>query len=282
MCCGPCSIEWLFYGFMLVCAPLIRHRTRRWWFVAAMFVVPLVYRTWMWRTYTTNGDLNFYAKQLPGMLDHFAAGVVAAMAMQLDGVRRFVQRRDVRIVGLVGSSVGSGAWRSSMFHRYLPTNPFDGYWNHWFMVILYPLLFCGAASLLMVFLMQFETRLAPFIRRSGLGLIGVCSYSLYLFHSLVIGTFARAWRENEASRTIPPRLYFVFVVGAIMLTAFVSYFLVERPFMQMRARYTGSRPASSLAPEDGLGKEVDDQMRLDDLIETPVSDTAALASRPSQ
>ena len=67
-----------------------------------------------------------------------------------------------------------------------------------------------------------------------------------------------------------------------MLTAFVSYFLVERPFMQMRARYTGSRPASSLAPEDGLGKEVDDQMRLDDLLGTPVSDTAALASRPSQ
>jgi hypothetical protein len=71
----------------------------------------------------------------------------------------------------------------------------------------------------------------------------------------------------------------VFVLVAVMLTAFASYFLVEKPFMQMRARFTGSRPASSLPPEDGLGKELDDQMRL---VDAPASDTAALASQPTQ
>ena len=273
------SIEWLFYGFMLLCAPLIRHPARRWWFVAGMFVVALVYRTWMWKTYTTNADLNLYAKQLPGMLDHFAAGTLAAMAMQFEGVRRFVQRRDVKTVGLAVSAVAV-AVAVAIFHRYLPEKPVDGYWSHWFMVIPYPVLFCGAVSAFMIFIMQFETRLAPFIRRSGLGLVGVCSYSLYLFHTMVIGSFARAWRASEASRTIPPRLYLVFVFAAVMLTAFASYFLVEKPFMQMRARYTGSRPASSVTPEDGLGKEVDDQMRLDDLVGAPVSDTAALGVPP--
>ena len=199
------SIEWLFYGFMLLCAPLIRHPARRWWFVAGMFVVALVYRTWMWKTYTTNADLNLYAKQLPGMLDHFAAGTLAAMAMQFEGVRRFVQRRDVKTVGLAVSAVAV-AVAVAIFHRYLPEKPVDGYWSHWFMVIPYPVLFCGAVSAFMIFIMQFETRLAPFIRRSGLGLVGVCSYSLYLFHTMVIGSFAAcvAGQRGQPHDPAPP------------------------------------------------------------------------------
>src|SRR6476469_4998740 len=48
------SLEWLFYIFMLICAPLIRNRTLRWWFVGAMFVVALVWRAWLWQRYTSH------------------------------------------------------------------------------------------------------------------------------------------------------------------------------------------------------------------------------------
>ena len=62
------------------------------------------------------------------MLDHFACGVVAAMAMQMDGVRRFVQRRSVKTGGLVVSAAAV-AVTVAMFHEWLPEKVFNGYWD---------------------------------------------------------------------------------------------------------------------------------------------------------
>jgi len=236
------SIEWLYYLFMLACARGMRHRVASWCIVAAMFVGALVYRTWMWEAHDDPVQLNFLYKQLPGMMDHFAFGMAAALLMKQQPFRAFVARSAVKSIGLVLGLAGLTA-SLVLYNRDEPSLPVIGYWHEWYMVILWPLTFGGSAALLMVSLLQFERPLAPWIRRSGLGFVGVCSYSLYLFHPLLIASFSRAWRPQQA--TVSPKLYLAFAVLGVLIAAAMSYLLVERPFMQLRSRFNSPRTKPS-------------------------------------
>jgi peptidoglycan/LPS O-acetylase OafA/YrhL len=249
------SIEMLYYLFMLACARGMRHRLASWCIVAAMFVGALVYRTWMWKAYDQPGQLNFLYKQLPGMMDQFAFGMAAALLMKQQPFREFVARGAVKITGLVLGLAGLTA-SLVLYNRHATNLPVIGYWHEWYMVILWPLTFCGSAALLMVSLLQFERRLAPWIRRSGLGFVGVCSYSLYLFHPLVIQSFSRAWRPQHA--TVSPKLYLAFAVLGVLIAAAMSYLLVERPFMQLRSRFNAPRPE----PPDDLPTPTSQTIRI--------------------
>jgi peptidoglycan/LPS O-acetylase OafA/YrhL len=138
----------------------------------------------------------------------------------------------------------------ALFHRYGPNRPFGGYWAHPFMIVWWPLLFCGAIALLVVCILPFESDLSPWIRRSGLGFVGLASYSLYLLHPLVTGTFTRSFRPQVA--TVNPKLYFVLTLVAVLVTAFGGYLLVEKPFMERRKRYLVRRAAPSPTPAEEL------------------------------
>jgi peptidoglycan/LPS O-acetylase OafA/YrhL len=237
------SIEWLFYIFMFVCAPLIRRARVRWIVVGGMFAGALVYRVWMSRRFEGQpATLNFYYKQLPGVLDQFACGMVAAFAVRHLRIRRLVSSRAVAATGLVVALAGV-AFALAMYHRHGPNVPFVGYWTRSYMIVLWPVAFGAAIALLIVCILPFEGTLAPWIRRSGLGFIGLASYSLYLLHPLVIRTFNRGF--DSRAITVPGKLYFAFMLIAVLATALGGYLLVEKPFMDKRKRYL-MRPAPEM------------------------------------
>ena len=248
------SIEWLFYGFMLVCAPLSGIRTAAGGSSAGCSSCPGVPHL-VWQTYTSNDDLNFYVEAAPGMLDHFACGALAAMAMQFEGVRRFVQRRDVKTVGLAVSAVAV-AVAVAMFHRYLPEKLLERLLGH--VVHGHPVSRSSSAE------RSSRVHDLPHAVRDPPGpvhpAVGARAHRRLLVQPLPVPHHGdrgvrRAWRaERRPAGRSRPASILVFVVAAVLLTAFASYFLVEKPFMQMRARYTGT-PPRVVAPARGRPRQ---------------------------
>ena len=121
------------------------------------------------------------------------------------------------------------------------------------MIVFWPLAFCASWALLILCLLPFEDNLAPWIRRSGLGFIGLCSYSLYLLHPLVINTFNQSL--NAHTITIPGKLYFAFMMVAVLATAIGGYLLVEKPFMKKRTKYLATPKPPVAPPDEVIGAE---------------------------
>jgi hypothetical protein len=83
-----------------------------------------------------------------------------------------------------------------------------------------------------------------------LAVIGVASYSLYLWHDPVLKALAR-------SSWAPPGFLGLLVVGLPLccLVALASYALIEAPFLQLRRRWARSTPRRSrtrVGSRDGL------------------------------
>ena len=121
------------------------------------------------------------------------------------------------------------------------------------MIFFWPLAFCAPWALLILCLLPFEDNLAPWIRRSGLGFIGLCSYSLYLLHPLVINTFNQSL--NVHTITIPGKLYFGFMMVAVLATAIGGYLLVEKPFMKKRTKYLATPEPPYVLLDEVIGAE---------------------------
>ena len=222
------SVEWMFYLFMLAAAGLIRNRRGGWWVAGCMLVGALVYRIVIWSV--AHGDprmLNFGTKQLPGTLDLFGCGLLVALLVQHDPVRRWAARSGVKLLGVLLALVGFLAAASLYWWA-----PGADYYDHRGMVIVFPLLFAIPAAALILFFQQFEGRVGPFLRASGLAFVGVISYSIYLFHTLVIKAFNRAIPESSANHD----MYLLLTFVAIFVVSIAAYYLVEKPFMERRAR----------------------------------------------
>ena len=225
------SIEWLFYVFMLLFARPIRNPRTGWWVAIGMIVVAIAYKVWMWRNFSASpGMLNLYYKQLPGMLDQFGCGLIVALLLKGKSVKEWASGIGVKYIGLTFSIVAVVA--ATVIYVHLP--PVPQYWGNAWMVIGWPLGFCIAAAGLVFFLQQFEPEIGPWLDRSRLSFIGVISYSLYIYHALVINAFASGWKKVSA--TCPAWLYLTSAALAIFLVSTLMYFLIEKPFMDMRAR----------------------------------------------
>jgi peptidoglycan/LPS O-acetylase OafA/YrhL len=221
------SVEWMFYLFMLAAAGLIRHRRGGWWIAFGMIAVAVVYRTVLWRQ--LEGDpqmLNFGYKQLPGTFDLFACGLLVALLLRQDVVRRWAARSGVKLVGLALSVVGLLA--AAALYRDVSGRE---YYAHGEMMILFPLVFAVAAAGLILFFQQFEHRIGPALDRSRFAFIGVMSYSIYLYHLIVIQLVSRHTDADQRRW-----FYLPLMLLAIFAVSIASYLLIERPFMARRAR----------------------------------------------
>ena len=113
------------------------------------------------------------------------------------------------------------------------------------MYIFFPLVFAVAAAALIVFFQQFEGRLGPALSRSRLAFVGVISYSIYLYHTLVISTFDHALDRLDVHNWV----FIPMVLVAIFLVSVVGYQFVERPFMEGRGRVRRWMHAWLTAPD---------------------------------
>jgi peptidoglycan/LPS O-acetylase OafA/YrhL len=75
-----------------------------------------------------------------------------------------------------------------------------------------------------------------FLNRRPLVMVGALSYSLYLWQQLFVSRHAGGWINA-----------FPVNVGLALLAAFVSYHLIERPFLRLRSRRAASRAARGAA-----------------------------------
>ena len=248
------SVEWMFYLFMLAAAGLIRSRRTGWWVAFGMVAVALVYRVILWRH--AQGDaaiLNLGYKQLPGMFDLFACGLIVALLLQHERARRWAARPRVKLVGVVLALAGLVA--ASAVFRWSPP---PEYYSRGAVVILFPLAFAIPAAALILFFQQYESSIGPMLDRSRLAFIGVISYSIYLYHLVVIQAFNRATKSSGERSS----LYVILALVAVFAVAIAAYYLVEKPFMDrrsrvrewMHARLAGPRSELPRAPT-GAGPE---------------------------
>jgi peptidoglycan/LPS O-acetylase OafA/YrhL len=80
----------------------------------------------------------------------------------------------------------------------------------------------------------------------ALAIVGVASYSLYLWHLPLVEALAR--------RTWLPHGYWVLLAAATVLSltvAAISYLAVEAPFLRLRRRWASSSPAPTVESSGG-------------------------------
>jgi len=78
-----------------------------------------------------------------------------------------------------------------------------------------------------------------------LAMPGLVSYSVYLLHFPVVAAVkTRHWGNSVGEAAL---LTFGVVVPIVAVVATLAYFVVERPFMEMRVRYLSDRDAAATA-----------------------------------
>ncbi|MBF5003981.1 acyltransferase family protein [Diaphorobacter caeni] len=211
------GIEFMFYLFMMASAPFWRTR-HGWLMVPLMFVIALTWRSGVWSGVPI-GQRFFMASQLPGSLDEFAMGSLVAMGylrgvFSTQGTRRTV-------IGLTALLAGAMIVLYCMhaFSKY-------PYWEtRWLVYFGKTLLSTGFTLVLVAFLyFSQQERMLKLVKFSTLGWIGAVSYSVYLYHSVMI----HIGHQLIGPHTGPGWLFNGIVVSSTLLLSWLSYQFIER------------------------------------------------------
>jgi len=241
------SIEWLFYGLLLLLATRIRRPGEGWVIAAVMLVAGLAWRTWIAVVYRGHpAQLDFLDKQLIGASDVFACGIIVALVVYEGRARDWWWDRRRAGVGLAVAitAIVAGLW---LFDQHAGTR----YWSSSPMVVAWPLGFAIACALCVLFIQRFEAPWRNALGWTGLAFLGLVSYSIYLLHPLIISAVYQAYGARHPRG--PVWLLVLVILVAILAVCAVSYRLVEAPFLRARRRWTtGSGPlAPRPPPADG-------------------------------
>lgn len=228
-------IEFCFYLLIPLLALALRPR---WWIALLVFaiVVTQVYRHLMFG-FVAHMDVPnrvIALEQLPGRLDQFVFGMLAAFAYTRGALAgRLPSARSAD--GLFGLGIAVVALMVALIHTASPT-----YWEG------DPLLFVwhgvvGAAVALMLFAAASGSPLARLLFGSRvLRYVGVVSFGLYLWHHPLIGWLEAAHVFDGIDGYRLPWMLPAVLVPSLLL-AELSYRLIERPAMRL-GRRTGRDP----------------------------------------
>ncbi len=235
-------IEFDFYLVLPLIALLLA--PKKWpWLVAGSLLLVLLYRYGMFHEYLQDARIPEKVRvlnQLPGRLDQFVSGMLAAYVYSL-----------VRESGLARS--GIYRWRNLLFtlsfisiiglsyfiHYIQPMDaqnlPGQTFWaGHWSLFSWHTLF--GMALGAMILSLALGIRGVNWLLANrGMLYLGVISYSVYLWHLPIIKLLA----SMSLSEIVPDAPFLNLVLWAllpVMAVSSLSYFAVERPFLKLRHR----------------------------------------------
>lgn len=120
---------------------------------------------------------------------------------------------------------------------------------------IWPLAWTAVALLVAACVIREDNGLAPILCFRPLAFIGVVSYGMYLFNTLVVRTVYIVLGHLGIGH---PLLALPFTVGLTVLAAFLSYHYFELPFLALKSRFS-RQPRAPVPSPDGVAmtNEVD-------------------------
>jgi peptidoglycan/LPS O-acetylase OafA/YrhL len=208
-------------------------RPKRWlWFLPLAILTSIIYRFWAAGHFASDRPdaVVYAASHIPGSLPEFLMGASAALLvhwLDTEGIRKPPQLACDMLV-LVGL-LSAGLW---LWFVVLKNGTI--YWRgHWSMIIGPTALGCMLAMTITG--LYWGSRLGrALFANPVVYFLGLISYSLYLWHFIVLQQapkiFGSAWQALTGMPRFITSLLLVVAVSAL------SYFLAERPFFRLRGR----------------------------------------------
>jgi peptidoglycan/LPS O-acetylase OafA/YrhL len=201
-------------------------------FLVGGILLSILYRLWAADHFAAapEGAVFLAASHLPGYLPEFLLGASAALLVQWFELRRLKAPPawSLDALFLIGATFAA-LW----FWRVVLPNG-DHYWSgHWSMVIA-PLAL-GLPLSMMVISCYWGSRIGRLLFANPVVyFIGLISYSLYLWHFVVLQQAGIVFGEAFTNAQGLPK--FLISLILVLLAASISYFLFERPFFRLGAR----------------------------------------------
>lgn len=216
-------IEFGFYLLLPLLAPWLRP-ARILWLLLLAIVATLGYRYAMFAYISERsvGEKVLMLEQLPGRLDQFIVGTFAAVYI---ANRPDLGRALSRKAGLILAILGTTLLLTLITLAHLN---FETYWSGNPLLFVFHLLAAIAVAALIVAACSDRVKDLRVLRSRPLVFLGTVSYSLYLWHQLILMWLARQpWIDLLSPYTLPALL----LIGApaACLVAWVSWRLVELP-----------------------------------------------------
>lgn len=211
------GVEFAFYGLMLALAPVLR-LPRGWLLLPLMLAVCYVWRAAL-MVGIPHPERFFWGAQLPGALDEFVLGIAVAYAHQRGLLQQLTHRP------WAGVALGSAGLLLVLVCLAHYVRMKTDYWQS-FGTVMWSrtVLATGFALLITAFLvLANHPVLQGLVRFSGLGWLGMLSFSVYLYHVPVILLLHRNLPALQ-----PGWLWNFTAVVATCGVAYASYRLVER------------------------------------------------------
>jgi peptidoglycan/LPS O-acetylase OafA/YrhL len=205
-------------------------RTPRWRILAWCLLVSWAYRATIFLLYADHDGWILFVNttQLPGMLDEFAVGIIAA---KWAAERPRLSLRAGVYWTCIACLTGWVAW--SLFW------PRAGYWHVWWMVVFWRTLLAISFGCVLMAAVHLPPALARWLR--PVDFLGEVSYGLYLWHFFAILTAITLFGRDGMK-------VLLFVLPATIAAASLSWFAFEKPLMRLGRR---GRP---LSREAGPGR----------------------------
>lgn len=180
--------------------------------------------------------LVFYST-LVGRFDQFLWGMVAALLWQQRPFAGFVQRHGRGLLVLALALLWAATTVQARFASYFLPEPRQAFWVFW--GTAEALVWSGVVLAYLGAGIRWPQPLAHWLERGG-----AWSYSLYLWHGLVIFVLHRAvgaWMPlgSVAANAL---LHFALALPLSLAVAWLSFITIEQPFLRLRGRYTAPSP----------------------------------------
>jgi peptidoglycan/LPS O-acetylase OafA/YrhL len=220
-------------GFYLILPLLAPFLTPRRWIPVLLggIILSLVYRAWAGAHFGPlgSGQAFLAASQLPGILAEFLLGSSAALIVQWVSVNQYP-----RPAGWVLNLMFAfGLLVPAVWLWNVVLSAGADYWlGHWGMIVS-PLAL-GLPLSVAILSLYWGSSLGTFLMANRVVyFLGMISYSLYLWHFVVMQQLAQLVGESYAD--LPHWVTFPLITLTVIIVASLSYYFVERPFYRLKS-----------------------------------------------